>query len=181
MADSTPSKFVGGFGEAFQRHPRPQGFKAPTKAALLERSLKKHPPSTRTTEPPSVGLSVSEPRENVEVQHRTPWKDLRKLGDLTQGSQRWTICAADASRMMVKKFDSASGKDQISKLQLLHHTNISSLQKAFLHESQVFLGFEFAPITLEEVLHVHLRLEEPQIRIIATSVCVHIQLETDEF
>jgi hypothetical protein len=174
----TRSKFIEGFEDAFQRHPRPQGFRAPTKAALLERSLKENAtaaariPKPATTTPVDLSTSLV-PGENVEVQQQIPWKSLRRLGDLTQGTQRWMICSASASRLMLKKVEYASGKDQISKLQLLRHTNIVSLQNAFLHESQIYLAFEFAPITLEEVLHVHLRLEEPQIRTIATSVRIH--------
>ena len=38
--ESESPKYVKVFEETFQRHPRPQGCKIPTKAALLQNSLK---------------------------------------------------------------------------------------------------------------------------------------------
>lgn len=151
--------------EAFQRRPRPQ---LPTKAALLERSLK----------PTKDSVDEKTPKEapsELLVRDEDPSRAMPVLGELVQGDQKWTInmhlVNTHLERLvMVKRVDKETGRRIIEKWKLLDHPNIANVQEAFHHGSYMYLEYDFTRFTLEEILNVHLNLDEPRIQIIATSV-----------
>lgn len=148
-----------GIEDAFQRHPRPQN--VPTKAALLQKSLQKSVSAlTSTSSAPSISIT-----------RKSPWKDLRVQGDLVQGKYVWTVCLASDKLVMVKKVTPEGGKGEFERTSLLSpHLNVASLKQCFEMEDIWYMEYDYSRFTLEEVLNVHMRLEESHIRIIASSV-----------
>jgi serine/threonine protein kinase len=139
--------------QAFQRHPRPQG--VPTKSALLERALQKQQRASSLTR----GLRES------------PWKTLVRQGELTQGTQVWSICVQQDDLVIVKETSIETGRNELEKVtKLSDHPHVATIRQAFQTDSSWFFQFEYSRITLEEVLSVHTRLEEKHIRVIASSV-----------
>ena len=142
---------------AFQRHPRPQ---LPTAAALLERSKKSGDHDVERKSAIAVPLLYEDPEGR-----------MARLGTLMQRQQKWAINVQDDQVVMVKKIKEDSGLQVIEKLKLLHHPNVGRLKTAFLHESYVYLVQPYARFTLEDLLSVHIHLDEVQIQLVATSVC----------
>jgi len=141
--------------QAFQRHPRPQG--VPTKAALLERALRKEQRASTLNR----GLRES------------PWKSLVRQGELTQGRHVWTICFDQSRLAMVKETTNfEAGEEEFARVtKLSDHPHVATIKQAFESDTSWFFQFEYARITLEEVLSVHTRLKEKHIQAIASSVC----------
>jgi serine/threonine protein kinase len=146
---------------AFQRHPRPQAaaldqktslnrFQVPTKAALLERSLRK-----------------------IKEISTDPWKSLALQGELIQGRSKWHLCIHEGVMVLVKRVDIESGRGELEKIKKLsNHPHIATISQVFESEQSMFFRFEYSRFTLEEILNVHLCLDESHLRIIASSVCL---------
>ncbi|KAA8613256.1 Pkinase domain containing protein [Pyrenophora tritici-repentis] len=131
--------------EAFQRHPRPQ---VPTKAALLQKALEK-------------SQQISTAHREI---HDSPWKTLVRQGNLVQGKYVWSICVYKSQLVLVKEMTIQAGRDELEKMKKLSdHPHVSTIRQAFETESSLFLQLEYSRYTLEEVLNVHTRLEEPHI------------------
>jgi hypothetical protein len=151
--------------KAFQRHPRPQApalgnrvsidrFSVPTKAALLERSLRKQ-----------KAISTD------------PWSTLLLQGDLVQGGSRWHLCIHDGIMTLLKSADVDSGKRELEKLKMLsNHPHVTTVKQVFESGGLMYFRFDYSRFTLEEILNVHLRLDESHLRIIASSVCAPMSL-----
>ena len=144
--------------EAFQRHPRPQ---LPTKAALLFESRK----NTNKIRTPSSN-ATSEPTLHCV----SPWTNIHHLGDLEQDSHQWHIGLLKGKLTMLRQMKLDSGRKHLDKVKPLIHPNILKLEDMFEHEDSLYFRFEYSRFTLEEVLNVHIRLEEPHILAIAHSV-----------
>ncbi|KAF2844489.1 hypothetical protein T440DRAFT_523468 [Plenodomus tracheiphilus IPT5] len=144
--------------QAFQRHPRPQG--VPTKAALLERALRKEQRASTLNR----GLRES------------PWKSLVRQGELTQGKHVWTICFQQSKLAMVKETSCEAGQEEFRKVsKLSDHPHVATIKEAFQTDTSWFFQFEYARITLEEVLSVHTRLEEKHIQVISSSIFLAVK------
>jgi hypothetical protein len=146
--------------KAFQRHPRPQvprlsiidaplnKLQIPTKAALLEKSLQK-------------GKEICE----------DPWKTLFLQGELIQGRSKWYLCIHEGLMAIVKEVEIESGRQELEKIKKISdHRHVSTIKQIFESENSLFFRFEYSRFTLEEVLNVHLCLEEIHIRVISSSV-----------
>lgn len=151
--------------KAFQRHPRPQApaldnrvstskFSVPTKAALLERSIQRQ-----------------------KAIAKDPWTSLLLQGDLVQGKSRWHLCIHDGTMALLKSVDIDSGKQELEKLKMLsNHSHVATINQVFESEELMYFRFDYSRFTLEEILNVHLRLDESHLRIIASSVCAVVTL-----
>ncbi|KAH7033985.1 hypothetical protein B0J12DRAFT_732031 [Macrophomina phaseolina] len=182
--------------EAFSRRPRPQAPSVPTHSSLLRQSLQTDTQTTITSPPPahvsekrSKGGSIEIIRKKTDITstlHRDayddaikgqdPWAYLTRLGTLTQRDLQLTVCISRSkpqNMRMVKAADDVKGSKEARMINTLRHPNIIRLFEAFRHESQVYLTLEYAPITLEEVVSVHLRLDESHMKLIACSRVVH--------
>ena len=147
--------------DARQRNPRPQ-FPIPTKASLdFMESLK-------------VGKSNTASYSAV-LLREDPWKNKQHLGDLTQGQTKWSITVDKGALGLVRRLNSDSGKQQIEQLRLLSHPNIHTIQEAFTHKSEMYICFEYCRFTLEEILHVHLSIDESQIKAVTVPVRFHLR------
>ena len=138
--------------EAFQRHPRPQ---VPTKAALLQKALEK-------------SKLISTAHREI---YDSPWKTLARQGNLVQGKYVWSICVYERQLVLIKETPIQTGRDELEKVKKLsNHLHVSTIIQAFQTETSLFLQLEYSRYTLEEVLNVHICLEELHIRMIASSV-----------
>jgi hypothetical protein len=94
------------------------------------------------------------------------------LGTFWQDNVAWSVRAqrGRAALMMVKTISIDIGAAEEELLGKLRHRNIAQ----FVHSSQehgtISIALEYCRFTLSEILHVHLKLEEPQIQCIARSV-----------
>ncbi|KAL9084625.1 MAG: hypothetical protein Q9165_007980 [Trypethelium subeluteriae] len=68
---------------------------------------------------------------------------------------------------MFKKQESPAGEHEAEVLQQLSHHNIVKIKQLYLDEKIWYLGLEHYQFTLEEVLNVHLNLEEPHVQVIS--------------
>ncbi|KAF1363096.1 hypothetical protein EJ07DRAFT_163018 [Lizonia empirigonia] len=128
--------------KAFQRHPRPQApaldnrvslsrFSVPTKAALLERSLRKK--NEMSTD---------------------PWKTLLLQGDLIQGRTRWHLCIHEGVMALLRSTDIHSGKRELEKIKTLSsHPHIATINQIFESEGLMYFRFDYSRFTLEEILN----------------------------
>jgi serine/threonine protein kinase len=162
--------------DAFQRHPRPQ---VPTKAALVKQPLV--PTKAALSQRPPVPTKGALLQRAVEDDKRrtlihqdirgSPWKTLVRLGDLVQGKYVWSICIHERQLVMVKEVAVEAGHRQLGMLKRLSdHPHVSAVKQAFETDDSLFFQLEYSRYTLEEVLNVHTRLEEPHIRVIASAV-----------
>jgi hypothetical protein len=94
------------------------------------------------------------------------------LGTFWQNNVAWSVRAqrGRATLMMVKTISIDIGVAEQEMLEKLRHRNIAQ----FVHSSQehgsISIALEYCRFTLSEILHVHLKLEEPQVQCIARSV-----------
>ena len=131
---------------------------------IEDRALKRTRPST----------SEHEPKRVLQVHQGSPWTRHKRLGTLIQGSSVLSICAPKEpflDMVMFKETESEPGSTETEVLKKLSHINIIALNHAFRKENKMFLGFEYYRHTLQELLHVHLPMQEVQIKVVARSVC----------
>lgn len=143
----------------------------PTAAALLRRY------GSKATDKHQV--LVKSPRSHRVMHHElsstqlsecSPWISNRRLGELIQADARLIVATFLGKLVMFKKLSKSAGEKARENQQRFSHPNIVTLKQAFLHEDAIYLGFEYYRFTAEEVLSVHLPLDEPMIRAIARSV-----------
>lgn len=72
---------------------------------------------------------------------------------------------------MVKKLSRMSGGlKEASLLRKFSHPNIIEMIEVFVRDDDVYIELEYCRFTLEDVVNVHIRFEEPHLRLIAHSV-----------
>lgn len=190
--------------EAFSRHPRPQAASVPTHVSLLRQKLQKdtqkiiqNPAPALVLDKKPKGGSLELVRKkadtsttlrkaslNDSLREQEPWLSLTRLGTLTQGDLHLMLCISigtPQSMRMVKEADDAEGSKEVRMINTLRHPNIITIFDVFRHDCRIYSVLEYAPITLEEVISVHLRLKESHIRLIACSVSYYGSLLLSPF
>jgi serine/threonine protein kinase len=95
------------------------------------------------------------------------------MGDLVQGKNVGTMCLASNKLVMVKKTTPEAGRREYDLTSSLStHPNVATLRQCFEMEDFWYMQYDYSRFTLEEVLNVHLRLEESHIQVIASSVMI---------
>lgn len=162
----------------------PPRVSVPTHAALARLSAARNDPSAAswvssrrgTQVQPSSTRSVSAGRSVCDTSSgQPPWHGFSRLGAMVQGHQRFEIYvprSGSSKMLMVKELRNRSnqGWDALECRDLLKHANIMQLRSVFSHDNVTYLGLDYVRHTLEEIVGVHLPLEECHIRLIATSV-----------
>lgn len=94
------------------------------------------------------------------------------LGTFTQDRTRWVVRAQRGRRtfVMVKRLDPLLGQAEAHLLHRLSHRNITRLVNSYMENEVRCIALEYCRFTVAEILHVHLRLEESQLQLIARSV-----------
>lgn len=118
---------------------------------------------------------ASEPdAASLNTQIGRPWERFTRLGAIVQGPSELTICVekGNLQRMMMVKTPRRreDGLKEAGQLRKFSHPNIVQILEVFSHGDEVYIGLEYCRFTLEEIVNVHIRLEEPQLRLIAHSV-----------
>ena len=196
MSSEDPYRGTKDFSNAMFQHDRPQQLNVPTAAKLARRhmdSLDVFEPGAHSTQDPRPSTSAQAPipvpphdksyQYSVTVHRGCPWPGFRKLGVLIQGASQLSLCATKGEScglVMFKELDVDQGRNELETLQQISHPNIIKLRQAFEQNSSIFIGFEYYRCTLQEMLHVHISLEEPHVKAIAKSVrCPKIKLDID--
>jgi hypothetical protein len=130
-----------------------------------------------TTTPPSLSLVTSHEAPAVELQslqHSVVQTlgPMVTLGTFTQDKTKWIVRAQRGrkSLVMVKRLSQVAGQAEASLLRELSHRNIARLVHSYMEHEVRCIALEYCRFTVAEILHVHLRLEEPQLQLIARSV-----------
>ncbi|KAF2257506.1 hypothetical protein CC78DRAFT_588461 [Lojkania enalia] len=182
--------------DTFIRIPRPQRVLdlsrplVPTKSSLLEAHLQGESPTdtntigTKDASIPTTFDANKEPLQasffplqaiNIKSSQKRPrdnLKSLENLGRFTQDTVEWAVQTrrGHSSLIMVKKLDRVVGIKEEKVLEQINHKNIIHLNYVLEDADSLFLGFEYCRVTLREILHVHLRLEELHLQYIARSI-----------
>ena len=141
--------------------PSSQVAKEPKKISLGQKSL-----------PVLEGVTV--PRIPQASLITLQWLDLIQLGKLTQGAHGWLICSTRVEKkmyMLREAGEHVAASVTAKTLASLKHPNI--IAAAFMVTSsdvRSFVGFPYIRFTLEELLYVHMKMDESQIQAIAISV-----------
>ena len=143
-----------------------EDFSRENQAELLSRPTKRMRPLGEST--------INHDRAPLVIMRmQSPWQTVKRLGVFKQGSTRWTICAPKEDFLdliMFEELDKKAGITKFNLLKNLSHPNIIKLKHAFIHDNLVYLGLEYCRHTVQELIHVHIPLEEYHIRVLAKSV-----------
>ena len=185
-----------------QRVLTPGRISVPTASALLKEQLRTRTPAIRRSVPlrspattgtashsPSDALTSGsssaidteydvESAENESLQRSAVQTlgPMITLGTFTQDQTKWTIRAQRGRKglVMVKRLDRGMGEAEISFLRRISHRNIAKFVHSYMEDGRHCIAIEYCRFTVAEILHVHLRLEEPQLQLIARSVSLTI-------
>lgn len=94
------------------------------------------------------------------------------LGTFTQDKTKWTVRAQRGRKglIMIKRLENLTGQAEIDFLRRISHRNIGKLIHSYAENEYHFIAMEYCRFTIAEILHVHLRLDEPQLQFVARSV-----------
>lgn len=127
-------------------------------------------PAATTDNDSELGTPLPCP-EIVVNYEQSPWQTFTRLGELVQGKQRHIVCIR--KHIMRETYMFKASNLSLTKAELLKsltHPNLLSIRHVFIHNHIVYVGMVYTRHTLEEILHVHLSLEESHIQAIAQSV-----------
>lgn len=98
------------------------------------------------------------------------WLDLLQLGTLVQGCDEWLLCSSRAhKKLYMLRAIQGEVEKVIQRVRTMNHSRIVAAAFAVSSDVQSFIGFQYVRYTLEEMLYVHLVMDEMQIRAVATS------------
>nr|OQO31363.1 hypothetical protein B0A51_03358 [Rachicladosporium sp. CCFEE 5018] len=104
------------------------------------------------------------------------WLEYTQLGILVQGEQEYLICSSRASKKLFMFKSMGQVISEESRVAIaLRHRNIHAAFCEIASNLTIHVGFEYARHTLQELLYVHLPLQESHLRTIAHSVFQALQ------
>lgn len=167
--------------KAFQRHSRAQQASVSLPEAQAPKQRLSRIQSTPSWVPPVPTVPHRDlgklGRQDKVPAKQSEWLDFLRLGNLVQGESEALICyERDRKSTMfmfklVEKRNSAGTEDAKFKQTLkLRHTNIVAARHVIESAVGTHVGFDYFRFTLEEVLGVHMLLEEAHLHTIATAV-----------
>lgn len=112
----------------------------------------------------AVGSTQALRQPSTTYERQPSPQDFVTLGKLSQGETQWTIRVHKDSvsgLTMVRRLDKWGGMNEKEILGQLAHRNIIKIKRAFMADGFMCIGLEYCRYTLEEVILVHLALEEP--------------------
>lgn len=176
-------------GFTIREPPRVRVNGVPTYAALARKSTTTTPPQDpswismpavnecqkpiSTKDSASIPQKTSQSLTSFPVHRESPWCHFNRLGIIVQREHRLIICTSRSSNStmyMLKQLSCQASTDLIENLHSLDHPSIMRVQSLFVHEEQAHIATEYARYTLEELIGVHVSLEEPHVRYIAKQV-----------
>ena len=123
---------------------------------------------------PSKTSSQHANRSNlVPLRPGSPWQSVDRLGTLKQGCMEFILCTAKESfsdLLLFRETGKEQGKAELDLLEEFSHPNVIRIRQAFENDSYIHLGYEYFRHTLQELVHVHVSLNERHVRTIARSV-----------
>lgn len=162
-----------GVRPVLHRHSRPQipagSLKEPSKQRLLVESTPSwvSKPADKEGSIHKASAKICK-QEKAQIEKVSGWTNYHKLGTLFQGSSEYIV--TQDRRMRLAMFRLAESQSAASLAQRLRHNNILAANQLVNDANKVYIGFDYARFTLEEVLNTHLPFNEAQFRTIARSV-----------
>ena len=112
--------------------------------------------------------------EKESFQHSTVERlgPMVTLGTFTQDKTKWTVRAQRGRKglTMNTRLEILTGQAGIDFLRRISHRNIARLVHSYAENEHRFIAVEYCRFTIAEILHVNLRLDEPQLQFVARSV-----------
>jgi hypothetical protein len=130
-------------------------------------------------EPPSATeeLPVQQSTSTIPVQKRRErtipqfqWIDHIKLGTLIQGGRELLICCSRQGQMFMLKRISYEVDAHRERIASLSHRHIAVMSFFIATETVSYVAFPYVRFTLEELLYVHVAMEEVHVRTVASAV-----------
>ena len=174
---------------------------APAKLATLENVLPREnsirrprvlnaqrtPSWVRSTAPSAIVKAPPSPLEALPAQQLLPttpvqankrsirpefrWIDHIKLGTLVQGGQELLVCCSRQGQMFMLKRIGYEIDEQRERIASLSHRHIAVMSCFVATETVSYVAFSYVRFTLEELLCVHIAMEEIHVRAVASAVC----------
>lgn len=117
----------------------------------------------RLPTPPRKAETTVVPRSN--------WVDYVKLGTLIQGGRESLICCSrNDQRLFMLKNVGRDGNSHVEMIALLEHRHVALASFHIDTESTSYIAYQFTRHTLEELLHIHVTMDECHVRAIALPV-----------
>ncbi|WPH01225.1 Hypothetical protein R9X50_00406100 [Acrodontium crateriforme] len=163
--------------KALKRHSRPQFPTVPPRALQLPRSsLIQSSPSwiPPVPRPPAKARLASAVRSRRIARH-VDWEDFTRLGALTQAQCSQLICQpkhGSPSLFMFKKLHTDTAFKHIFDMQ---HPCIVMAHHLIRSPDVQYVGFEYYRFTLEEVISIHLSMQEAHLYPIAKAIFSALQ------
>jgi hypothetical protein len=99
------------------------------------------------------------------------WVDCVKLGTLVQGGRELLICCnRDNQRLFMLKDVGCGVKTCVDRIGMLQHRHIALASFVIDTETTSYVAFAYTRYTLEELLHIHVTMNESHIRAVALPV-----------
>jgi hypothetical protein len=127
------------------------------------------------TEPVKRDTAKTEPvkRDTANIYHSDPFILFKKLRKIKQASLKviWSYREEDHEMALFKEINyEEEGRAEFEMLKAITSKHILAVRDSFSYNGAFYLGLEFAPYTLQEIIAVKSILDEPQIRVMAFSV-----------
>jgi hypothetical protein len=138
-----------------------------------ERGLAVSPKASTSDSIPEQAQRPATPPRQVEaaVIPRSTWVDCVKLGTLVQGGRELLVCCTrNNPRLFMLKDVGCEVENCVEKIAMLQHRHIALASFFIDTESTSYVAFSYTRYTLEELLHIHVTMDESHIRAVALPV-----------
>ena len=152
----------------FARHSRPQAPTLPPQSPGQSRRLSVTQTPSWIPQAPG-GRASNERKHKAREVVQAQWVDYIQYGTLIQGQSEFIVCASRADKASLYMFKK-SKCERHQKQAALTHSNLLEVKLLISTNIGVHLGYEYIRYTLEELLNVHIPIEEAHIQTIAKSV-----------
>lgn len=108
---------------------------------------------------------------DAKIVPKSTWLDYVNLGTLVQGGREMLICCSRNNQQLFMLKDVGQGlADRMVTTAALEHRHIALASFSIDSESTSYIAFPYIRHTLEELLHIHVTMDENHIRAIALPV-----------
>lgn len=127
--------------------------------------------ASRNTPEQGKSLSTLPQPVDAKIVPKSTWLDYVNLGTLVQGGREMLICCSRHNQQLFMLKDVGQGlADRMVTTAALEHRHIALASFSIDSESTSYIAFPYVRHTLEELLHIHVTMDENHIRAIALPV-----------
>ncbi|KAI9715110.1 MAG: hypothetical protein M1828_001045 [Chrysothrix sp. TS-e1954] len=135
------------------------------KETAVQKLMQRHESNTRT----KIALSLN----NEGILQDDPWHAYHRQGQLMQAEQIISICSHKARPerlvMMLERVNQL-GRQEVGYMKRCKAHNVITLVESYEHGDKIYIGLEYCPTTLTEIMQTHKALEQNHIAFIAQAL-----------